>query len=136
MRTRNVVLLSGAVLATVLIAIGIGFSIADSKERAAMCQAAALTGGDPTRGPGLARTYGCVGCHTIPGVHGARGLVGPPLQGLLERAYIAGVAPNTADNLTAWIMHPRRLSPRTAMPELGVSEKDARDLAAFLYTRK
>ena len=129
-------MLAGAILALALIAVGIGFGMADSKARAAMRQAAALTGGDPSRGPGLARAYGCVGCHTIPGVHEARGLVGPPLQGILERAYVAGVVANTADNLTAWIMHPRQFSPRTAMPDLGVSEQDARDLAAFLYTRK
>ena len=135
MRTRNAAMLAGAALALALIGTGIGFSVADGRARAAMRRAAALTGGDPTRGPGLARTYGCVGCHTIPGVHEARGLVGPPLQGILERAYVAGVAANTPDNLTQWIMHPRQFSPRTAMPDLGVSEKDARDLAAFLYTR-
>ena len=135
MRMRHAVFLAGVILALLLIGIGIGFSVADSRARAAMRQAAALTGGDPSRGPGLARAYGCIGCHTIPGVHEARGLVGPPLQGILERAYVAGVAANTPDNLTQWIMHPRQFSPRTAMPDLGVSEKDARDLAAFLYTR-
>ena len=135
MRMRNAAMLAGAALALALIGTGVGFSVADGRARAAMRQAAALTGGDPSRGPGLARTYGCVGCHTIPGVHEARGLVGPPLQGILERAYVAGVAANTPDNLTRWIMHPRQFSPRTAMPDLGVSEKDARDLAAFLYTK-
>ncbi|HEX5831108.1 MAG TPA: c-type cytochrome [Gemmatimonadaceae bacterium] len=82
------------------------------------------------------RAYGCGSCHTIPGIPGADALVGPPLQGLVRRAYVGGVLPNTPDNLVRWIRHPRQVSPRTAMPELGVTDADARDIAAYLYSRR
>ncbi len=47
--------------------------------------------------------------------------------------YIAGVAANTADNLIRWIVAPRTFSERTAMPATGISEAEARDIAAYLY---
>jgi cytochrome c oxidase assembly factor CtaG/cytochrome c2 len=99
----------------------------------AMEQGAALTGGDPYRGRVAIRRYGCDACHTIPGVAGASREVGPPLSNLAERMYIAGVLANNADNLVAWIQNPPRIDSLTAMPYLGVSEADARDIAAYLY---
>jgi cytochrome c len=93
-----------------------------------------LTGGDAERGKAALRAYGCTACHTIPGVPGANGLVGPPLGGIASRAYIGGVAPNTPDNMVRWLMDPPALAPRTAMPNLGVGTSDARDMAAYLYT--
>ncbi|MFD1725807.1 c-type cytochrome [Rhizobium viscosum] len=96
--------------------------------------ASALTGGDPAHAPALFRRYGCAGCHTIPGIAGADGVTGPPLIGLSKRVYIAGVLENSSDNLVAWIVSPRRFSPQTAMPDTGLSEKQARDLAAYLYS--
>jgi cytochrome c2 len=98
-------------------------------------RASALTRGDPSRGAAAIGHYGCGGCHTIPGITGARGRVGPPLTGVGQRAYIAGQQRNTPDNLVAWIRYPRHVAPHTAMPELGVSERDARDIAAYLYAR-
>ena len=95
--------------------------------------AIALTGGSPDHAPALLIHYGCGGCHAIPGVPGARGLVGPPLAGLGKRVFIAGVVNNTPDNLIRWIVNPRELSPRTAMPVTGISEDEARDVAAYLY---
>jgi cytochrome c1 len=96
----------------------------------------ALTaGGDAARAPALFRRYGCAGCHTIPGVPGADGQVGPSLAGLGERVYIAGVLPNSGDNLIRWIVAPRSVNPQTAMPATGVTEREARDLGAYLYTR-
>ena len=61
------------------------------------------------------------------------GLVGPELDGLAARSFIAGVLPNTGENLVRWIQDPRAIAPKTAMPDLGVSEKDARDIAAYVY---
>ena len=95
--------------------------------------ARASTHGDPARAPALFRKYGCAGCHTISGIPGADGQVGAPLSGLSARVYIGGVLPNTADNLVRWIVSPQAFSPRTAMPETGVTEAEARDLAAYLY---
>ncbi len=97
-------------------------------------QAAALTGGNPARAPAEIRKYGCGTCHTIGGVPGANGKVGPVLDGIAERAYVGGVTPNTPENLIAWIQAPRAFAPKTAMPMLGVRPQDARDMAAYLYT--
>ena len=97
-------------------------------------EAAAMTGGDPARGPDLLRKYGCQTCHTIPGVVGANGLVGPPLAGMASRAYIAGVLPNAPDNMLRWIRDPKGVDAKTAMPNTGVTASDARHIAAYLYT--
>lgn len=94
-----------------------------------------VAGGDPDRGAVAIRSYGCYACHTIPGVPGPDALVGPPLAGLPERLYVGGVLTNTPENLMRWIQDPQAVSPRTAMPDLGVTEQDARDIAAFLYSR-
>lgn len=89
---------------------------------------------DPERGEELIRAYGCHSCHTVPGVPGADGLVGPPLIHWQKRVYIGGRVPNTPELLVAWIMDPRAIDERTAMPDLGVTEADARDMAAYLFT--
>ncbi|MFC4859441.1 c-type cytochrome, partial [Actinophytocola glycyrrhizae] len=78
--------------------------------------------------------YGCGSCHTVPGVDGADGLVGPPLTRFGARSYIAGALPNTGDNLQHWIRDPQEVEPGTAMPDLDVSELEARDIAAYLLT--
>lgn len=92
------------------------------------------TGGDPERGAEAVRVFGCGACHRVPGIRQARGVVGPSLDEFARRTFIAGEFPNNSDNLMLWVMNPPSLSPRTAMPALGVSEAQARDLAAFLYT--
>jgi cytochrome c1 len=97
--------------------------------------ARAMTGGDPARAPALIRRYGCAGCHTIPGIPGGDGKVGASLADLRSRVYIAGVATNTPDNLVQWIVTPQALSPRTAMPATGITEAEARDVAAYLYAQ-
>jgi cytochrome c1 len=79
------------------------------------------------------RRFGCAGCHAISGIAGADGLVGGPLADIRKRVYIGGVANNTADNLVQWIVSPQTFSPHSAMPVTGVSEADARDIAAYLY---
>jgi cytochrome c2 len=95
---------------------------------------AMTSGGDARAGREHIRKYGCNACHTISGVPGARGLVGPPLNGIREREYIAGELPNTAENLMKWIQHPHQVEPHTVMPDMNVSEQDSRDIAAYLYT--
>jgi cytochrome c len=93
-----------------------------------------LTGGDAERGRALVQQYGCGACHEINGVSGANGMVGPPLSNIGNRTYLAGQLPNNSDNMIRWIREPQKVEPGTAMPNLNVSEKDARDIAAFLYT--
>ncbi len=97
-------------------------------------EAIALTNGDPDRGRVLLRTYGCASCHTIPGVDGATGLVGPPLAGVAARSYIGGVLTNTPANMVRWIRDPKGVDSLTAMPNVGVTAADARRIAAYLYT--
>jgi cytochrome c2 len=91
-------------------------------------------GGNAREGRNDIRKYGCFTCHTIPGVAGAQGLVGPPLDGIGNRQYIAGELPNTPENMMRWIQHPHQVEPHTLMPEMNVSEQDSRDIAAYLYT--
>jgi cytochrome c len=96
---------------------------------------ATLTGGGNARmGRTEIRKYGCNTCHEISGVPGARGLIGPRLDGIGQRYYIAGELPNTPENLMLWIRHPRQVELHTAMPEMHVTEQDSRDIAAYLYT--
>jgi cytochrome c2 len=97
-------------------------------------EAAQLTGGDPDRGVATIGRYGCAACHTIPGIRGATALVGPPLDRIASRAYLAGRIENTPANMVRWIQHPQKVEPGTVMPEMGVTEADARDIAAYLYT--
>jgi cytochrome c1 len=90
--------------------------------------------GSPDRGKELIQSYGCGSCHLIPGIHTARGMVGPPLLYFSRRTMIAGELPNSPDNLVRWIRNPQMVEPRTAMPALGLSDYDAHDVAAYLYT--
>lgn len=94
----------------------------------------ASTGGDPERGVAVIRDVGCGSCHMIPGIRSANGRVGPPLTFFASRTYIAGRVPNTPSNLVLWIENPPAIDPKTAMPSLGLSEQQARDAAAYLYT--
>jgi cytochrome c2 len=102
------------------------------RDNQAIAKAAALTGGDPTRGPALAIQHGCAGCHEIRGVRGPSGRVGPPLTTIAERVYLGGVATNTPENLVRWIVNPKDFSPKTVMPITGISEPEARHVAAYL----
>lgn len=98
--------------------------------------AAAMTGGTPAKGKAAISRYGCSTCHTIPGVSGANGMVGPPLGQVASRVYLAGRLQNTPDNMLLWIQKPQAVDDKTAMPNLGVTDADARDIASYLYTLK
>lgn len=91
------------------------------------------TGGEPERGAQLIRSYGCGACHTVPGIRGANGVVAPPLTQFAQRTFIAGELPNTPQNLVRWIRDPHSVEKGTAMPALGLSDREARDVAAYLY---
>jgi cytochrome c2 len=89
---------------------------------------------DPERGRTAIETHGCGGCHSIPGINNATGRVGPRLEGIGEQIYLAGVLPNTPENMISWIMNPHKSSPQTAMPNLGITRAEAGDIAAYLYS--
>lgn len=95
----------------------------------------AAAAGDPARGKELFSEYGCVACHAIERVRGADARVGPRLDDLASQRIIAGVLPNTRENLARWIQDPTAVDPRTAMPDVGVTDEDVADLVAFLYEK-
>lgn len=90
--------------------------------------------GDAGRGKVLVQRLGCGSCHQIPQLVGANGHVGPPLGGIGSRTVIAGVLPNTPDNMTTWLKNPQAVVPDNAMPNMELNDHDARDIAAYLYT--
>lgn len=93
-----------------------------------------VAGGDAESGQLLIDFYQCGSCHRIPGVEGARGVVGPPLTQFGLRSFIAGAVPNQPESLVDWLMDPQSIEPGTAMPDVGLTQPEARDIAAFLYT--
>jgi cytochrome c2 len=136
MRTRSAKRSAGLILAAVAV-VAVAAIVADViDERSDIrLHAAAITGGDPDRGQAMFIQYGCGSCHGVKNVRKATGMVGPPLDGIAVRAIIAGKLDNTPENLERWIRDPQAVTPGTAMPDLRVGERDARDITAFLYTR-
>ncbi|MCO5168647.1 MAG: c-type cytochrome [Planctomycetes bacterium] len=88
---------------------------------------------DPERGRQAILRHGCGSCHVIPGISTAVGRVGPQLVDFGNQTFVAGVLANVPENLVRWLMHPQEINPLTAMPDLGVTEQEARDIAAYLY---
>lgn len=93
-----------------------------------------VVGGDARRGRAVITEAACGACHVIPGVRGAVSWVGPPLTAWSRRGYVGGRLPNTPENLVAWLVDPGAISPGSAMPAVGLTQAEARDAAAFLFT--
>lgn len=93
-----------------------------------------VPGGDVERGRTALANDGCGSCHEIDGVPGARGLVGPPLTTIASRSIIAGELANSPENLERWILDPAAVEPGTAMPNLHLTDAEARDIVAYLET--
>jgi cytochrome c1 len=105
----------------------------------AVAQGAVLEPGSPAaEGAQIIATKPCVGCHTIPGIPGANGQVGPNLAGVASRTKIAGgaVTVNSPDDLKKWILNPPALKPGTAMPNVGLTDDEATKVVAFLEILK
>jgi cytochrome c2 len=120
-------------ISAAFLAVGLAWYAFDqSVQRIAVAQA--LTQGNAEHAPALITRYGCGGCHTIQGAPGADGKVGPDLSGLIERVYLGGVLRNTPVNLVQWVVNPQRFFAGSAMPATGISEPEARDVAAYLYS--
>ena len=98
--------------------------------------ASEMTGGDVAHGRAIIREQGCASCHTIPGIRGAQANVGPSLEKIGGRTYIAGVLENNPENMVRWLENPPGVDDKTAMPNLGLSQQDARDVATYLYILK
>ena len=96
--------------------------------------ASRVVGGDPERGRLLVQQYQCAACHFIPEVQGPNGDAGPSLQYMGRLSYIAGSIPNQPENMIRFLQNPPAVKPGTLMPALGISEDEARHMAAFMYT--
>jgi cytochrome c2 len=94
------------------------------------------TTGDPAAGARDISRLGCGSCHTIPGIVGAHGKVGPSLAGIASRTSVAGQLANQPPNLERWIQHPHSIHPDSLMPELGVTATQSQNIAAYLYSQK
>lgn len=88
---------------------------------------------DLERGRQLMSQFQCGSCHAVPGVPGG-GQRAPALERFGRRAYIAGQLPNSPEVLQRWLLDPPGLLPGTTMPRLGLSERDARDIAGYLLS--
>ena len=88
----------------------------------------------PERGRIAISQYACAACHIIPGVPSSYPNIGPPLTGMASRRMIAGRLANTPDNMIRWLSGPNVIKPNTAMPDMGVTDAGARDIAAYLAT--
>ena len=108
--------------------------LAGCSVQAATSPSQPASGGSASRGASDIQHLGCGTCHTIPGITGAYANVGPPLTRIGTRTYIAGVLANNPANLMRWIRSPQSVVPGNAMPDMGVTEAQARDIAAYLYT--
>jgi cytochrome c2 len=121
-------------IALVVVVLVVGATVAFGSAGSVPTSIVRVQGGNPQRGVDAIERYGCGSCHVIPGIDGADGLVGPPLVQWSERKIIAGEVPNDTASLIHWIQHPQDIEPGTAMPDMGVTDQDARDIAAYLYT--
>lgn len=93
-----------------------------------------IAGADPERGLAVMEQAGCGACHDVPGLDWPRGTVGGPLAGFGSRTLIAGRFPNQPDILVTWLRDAPSLSPTTGMPPMPITDAQARDVAAYLYT--
>lgn len=127
---------TGLIVLGFLLAGGIAFDLAArGRHRHPIRPEWRLPGADPDRGRQAILDHGCGACHEIPGVRGATGRVGPKLDDIRHQIYLGGVLTNSPQHLADWVRNPRQFNPQTAMPDLDVTERESRDIAAFLFTR-
>jgi cytochrome c oxidase subunit 2 len=92
-------------------------------------------GGEAAEGKAVYARSACVGCHTIRGV--SAGVIGPDLTHFGSRTTVAaGLLPNTVENVAKWLYDPPAIKPGVKMPRVGLSEAEARAVAAYLLALK
>lgn len=97
-----------------------------------------LPPGNPERGRELMDQKACTSCHAFSGVPAFSSGEPAPAQSELGRS--AALAPDLRftrerfrrDRLLAWLLDPKSIKPDTRMPNFGLSEVDARDIAAYV----
>jgi cytochrome c oxidase subunit 2 len=76
----------------------------------------------------------CINCHSVSGTV-ATGRFGPDLTHLMSRETIgSGIAPNTVENLRAWIHDPESLKPGSRMPSMKLTGRELDSITAYLAT--
>lgn len=78
----------------------------------------------------------CSGCHTLQGIPEAQGKVGPELTHQASNPMIAGVLPNTEENLKKFLKNPSAVKPGALMPNQGLTDSEIDALVTFLRTLK
>ena len=124
--------LLAVVVAAIVVAAGVAIVLVPQRSRAS--SVTQVPNGDPALGAQIVARTGCGSCHTIPGIEGASGRVGPSLDGFAARQVIAGRIPNEGTQLIRWLQDPQSVDPKTDMPNVGLSRQEAADVAAYLYT--
>lgn len=109
---------------------------ADFERWVAQQQAApAEPSGPAAAGKAIFAGSACVGCHTIKGV--SAGVLAPDLTHFGSRTMLAaGMWPNTPENVAEWVKDPQRLKPGVKMPALGLTDEQAKAIAAYLTSLK
>lgn len=80
---------------------------------------------------------GCIACHSMAAVNAPKGMVGPNLANIGSRSYLAaGTLKNTDENLARWIRDPQGIKKGVLMPNLGVTDAEAKALVAYLRAHK
>jgi cytochrome c1 len=131
-RGKVLVLLSTIALIGAITIAGAGAVKERERQKA---RATKMTGGNPEKAMQAIVRYGCAACHDIPGAQMPGGLAAPPLADVTKRIYLGGRVNNTPDNLVRWIVNPKQFDPKTGMPVTGVTDAEARDIAAYLFLR-
>ncbi len=121
-------------VAALVLAIGSLATLREEDRRDTVIAAERLANGHVADGKRAFVSIGCGACHRIRGVAEADGMVGPALDGFASRAEIAGALSNTPEHLIRWLQHPQQVVPGNGMPDQQVNDRDARDVAAYLYT--
>jgi cytochrome c2 len=122
------------VVASIVVAVASIIVLKRQDQAQARMVAEQLTGGSVTAGTRAFQAEGCGACHAVEGVAGADGQVGPSLDTIGTRAELAGHLANTPASMKRWIQHPQQVLRGNGMPEMGVSDTQARDISAYLYT--
>jgi mono/diheme cytochrome c family protein len=92
----------------------------------------AWAGGDPGKGKTIVETVGCKGCH----------VVGDDDRMRKERGFSFDIAPELTRAgskldpawLFRWVKNPKDFRPTTRMPDLRLSDQEARDIVAYIMS--
>lgn len=78
--------------------------------------------------------YNCTGCHNIPEIIAPVTHLGPPLKGIRDQTFLAGVLPMNPHTLEEWILRPEDFKPGTLMPNLNVTRQHAQLMVEYLFS--